>query len=101
MALTNASGQRGLSAFLPDANVTFEPEVRDRGEWEREEPMLPLVPDWKEGNFSLAAVIRPGQDIWEGEKGRSSNKVNLREYCVKLLSRYTYSVGESIPISHI
>lgn len=94
MALINASRPRGLSAILPHADQTFEPEVRERSEWEREEPMLPLVSTWYEGNFSLNSVVRPGQDHWTGESG-DLDRVKLREFCVKLLSRYTYSVGKS------
>lgn len=90
MALVNASGRRGLSAFLPSEMQTFAPEKRERRMWERTEPMLPLVNDWRLGDFSLRSVVRPGQDVWEEAR---SEAVNLRAYCVKLLSRYTYSLG--------
>jgi 3-O-alpha-D-mannopyranosyl-alpha-D-mannopyranose xylosylphosphotransferase len=94
MALVTASGPSGLSAVLPREDQAFKPEVRNKAEWEREEPMLPLVANWREGDFTLAAVVRPGQDQWEG--GHGGSEVKLREFCVKLLSRYTYSIGEQL-----
>lgn len=71
------------------------PEQREPEQGERVEPMLPLVPKWSEGNFSLGAVVRPGQDRWGGGEGRADGAAGLREFCVKLLSRYVYSVGMS------
>ena len=97
IGLVSASGPRGLSAILPTEDQTYRPdEMREKQMWDRSEPMLPLVQTWREGNFSAANVVRAGQDVWEGSKLREHRLVGLREWCVKLLSRYIYSLGTSI-----
>ena len=92
-ALVIASGAVGLSAFLPDEGMVFHPRPRDPQLWERSEPILPLVPDWRDGRYALADVVRPGQDTWHGVEARSDGGVKMREWCIKLLSRYAYTLG--------
>jgi 3-O-alpha-D-mannopyranosyl-alpha-D-mannopyranose xylosylphosphotransferase len=100
-ALVTLSGRRGLSAFLPEEKMIFHPRQDTEGEngedakWRREEPMLPLVSKWEEGEFGLESVVWPGQDIWEGVKRRKDGGVGVRDWCIKLLSRYTYIYGKS------
>lgn len=93
-ALVTASGTRGLSAFLP-REMVYYPEPRDPAEWERSEPMLPLTSTWEGVDFSLDRVVRPGQDTWDGIEPAEDGAVRLREWCIKLLSRYAYTFGES------
>jgi len=94
-ALITASGVRGLDAILPHPEQTAVPEERQRKRWERSEPMLPLVDRWQLGNFSLYSVIRPNQDQWEGTDRSVDGSINLRQWSIKLLSRYAYVLGES------
>ncbi|RSH92244.1 hypothetical protein EHS25_008659 [Saitozyma podzolica] len=90
-ALVTASGTRGLSAFLPSETDVYYPEQRDPAEWERSEPMLPLTSTWEGVDFSLNRVVRPGQDTWDGIQPAEDGAVRLREWCIKLLSRYAYT----------
>jgi 3-O-alpha-D-mannopyranosyl-alpha-D-mannopyranose xylosylphosphotransferase len=98
-ALVTASGTRGLSAFLPSETDVYYPEQRDPAEWERSEPMLPLTSTWEGVDFSLNMVVRPGQDTWDGIQPAEDGAVRLREWCIKLLSRYAYTFGECRPVS--
>lgn len=89
-ALVNRSGPRGLGAFLPSPNVQYVPPAsRERHMWDRPEPMLPLVEKWEDGEFGINDVVRLGQDKWHGGE-TAADSVNLRNWCVKLLSRYSY-----------
>lgn len=95
-ALINQSGERGMSAFFPTGDALyFPPKNQTKGMWERSEPILPLTPTWQEADFSIEANVRTGQDAWKGATTRSDGAVHLREWCVKLLSRYAYIYGES------
>ena len=94
-ALVSKSGPRGLSAFLPDAKQVFYPENRSPRRWERSEPMLPLTSSWQNVDFSLGAIVRPGQDVWNGSEAQSDGGISLRSYAIKLLSRYAYVIGET------
>lgn len=95
-ALINQSGPRGMSAFFPTADALyFPPKDQPKGMWERAEPILPLTPTWEEADFSIEANVRTGQDAWKGATTRKDGAVHLREWCVKLLSRYSYIYGES------
>lgn len=95
-ALVAASGQRGLSAFLPGEEATYMPDKRGKSMWERSEPVLPLTPTWQEADFSMKHVVRPGQDVWEGIEARPDGAVRMREWCIKLLSRYAFTFGKSL-----
>lgn len=93
-ALIKASGKRGLSAFLPEEDQIFYPEQEEeKGMWRRNEPILPLVSSWKDGDFSLRANVKAGQDVWDGFEAREDGGVSLRAWCIKLLSRYNYVYG--------
>jgi 3-O-alpha-D-mannopyranosyl-alpha-D-mannopyranose xylosylphosphotransferase len=94
-ALITASGDRGLAAILPEAEAVFFPPEKEPRMWERSEPMLPLTSHWEGSDFSLAEVVRNGQDAWAGISPREDGGVRLREWCIKLLSRYAYTHGKS------
>jgi len=100
-ALVTASGERGLDAFLPRSDQVLQPEIRQRQRWERSEPMLPLVDRWQLGNFSVYNVVRPDQDQWDGAEREVDGSVNLRQWSIKLLSRYAYVVGEFMAVFRI
>ena len=93
-ALITASGPRGLAAFLPSHNQVFHPPQREARMWDREEPILPMTNRWQDADFSIANVVRAGQDIWAGEQPRAGGGVSLRDWSIKLLSRYAYIYGE-------
>ncbi|WVR04699.1 hypothetical protein IAU60_001710 [Kwoniella sp. DSM 27419] len=93
-ALVRSSGERGLSAFLPHTDVTVAPDAPPSlNDWETSEPMLPLVHDWTEADFSVAAIVKPGQEVFPGETASADGSVSLRKWCIKLLSRYNYVLG--------
>ena len=94
MALVTASGVRGLEAFFPDVDAIYHPPESDRAPWQRDEPMLPLTPTWEEANFDIADIVKAGQDEWPGVRPRGDGGVNLRQWCMKLLTRYAYVFGE-------
>ncbi|WWC59711.1 uncharacterized protein I303_102273 [Kwoniella dejecticola CBS 10117] len=96
MALVTASGPLGLSAFFPSKGTTFEnlPLSPDRP-YPRylPPPHLPLTPTWHEADFSLESVMSttalPGESV------------NLREFAMKLLSRYQYLSAKSVSHFHM
>ena len=94
-ALITASGPRGLQAFFPEAEAVFFPPESPPTKWQRDEPMLPLTKTWFEANFSVESVVKTGQDLWRGIKKRDDEGVNLRQWCIKLLSRYAYVMGDT------
>ncbi|GMK54374.1 hypothetical protein CspeluHIS016_0109600 [Cutaneotrichosporon spelunceum] len=95
-ALVNESGERGLSAFFPSADALyFPPKDQPPRMWERSEPMLPLTPTWEEADFTMAYNVRTGQDAWKGVRARTDGAVRMREWCVKMLSRYPYTYGRT------
>ena len=98
-ALVTASGPRGLSAFLPDPELVFYPPKRPRQRWEGSEPILPMTSTWRAANFTMDNVVGPGQDRWEGTPIMPNGGVNLQQWCIKLLSRYSYVTGKSSPLS--
>ncbi|WVQ98135.1 hypothetical protein IAU59_005257 [Kwoniella sp. CBS 9459] len=96
-ALVRKSGERGLDAFLPLAEQVFYPIAMENTTsttgWKRSEPILPMVNDWRIADFSLRANVRLGQDVWAGAERRDDGGVELRRWCIKLLSRYNYVYG--------
>lgn len=88
MALVTASGPLGLSAFFPEKdNVYINGPLAVGRKFPRylPPPHLPLTSTWQEADFSLENVM--ASTALPGEQ------VNLREYCMKLLSRYLYLSG--------
>lgn len=85
MALVTASGPRGLSAFFPPTKRTYTNPGGQASPGQLPVPHLPLTSTWEEGDFSLAAVLA---------STAAPGKVNLRKYCMTLLSRYFYVSGE-------
>ncbi|ODN79595.1 hypothetical protein L202_03542 [Cryptococcus amylolentus CBS 6039] len=95
-ALVSASGKRGLSAIIPDERQIFYPaEEKEEGRWRRSEPMLPLVDKWLEADFTVAANVKAGQDVWEESESRADGGVSLKAWTIKLLSRYNYVYGST------
>ena len=78
-ALINQSGKSGLSAFFPAKDVEVETATVDP-----EIAHLPLTSNWRDTDFSLESVTR-------GES--TSITLNLREWGMKMLSRYLYVTG--------
>ncbi|KAH7091869.1 hypothetical protein BKA62DRAFT_77180 [Auriculariales sp. MPI-PUGE-AT-0066] len=74
-ALVAASGDLGLSAALPEAENNSDPEAAIF----ITPPHLPLVDNFFDGNFSVAAVVPDGGD--------------LRAFAVQLIHRYRYVIG--------
>jgi hypothetical protein len=78
-ALINQSGKSGLSAFFPAKDVEVETATVDP-----EIAHLPLTSNWRDTDFSLEAVTR-GDSV--------SITLNIREWGMKMLSRYLYVTG--------
>ena len=89
-ALVTASGPLGLSAFFPAKEVrcTNAPPFGAYPKY-LPPPHLPLTATWHETDFSLQSVL--------STTAYPNERVNLREYTMKLLSRYQYLSGESNP----
>lgn len=91
MALVTSSGPLGLSAFFPSASATYQrPSSADPPAYVQP-PHLPLTPTWQEGNFSLDSVM--------ANTSLPGGAVNLREYSMRLLSRYLYVSGRTLLLS--
>jgi len=83
MALVTASGPSGLSAFVPDRQSTFNNQAISKRV--HMTPVLPITDTWQAADFTLQNVI--------GET-ENTGRVNLRQYAVRLLTRYLYVSGE-------
>ncbi|KAI0952888.1 hypothetical protein AcW1_007251 [Taiwanofungus camphoratus] len=83
MALVQASGSLGLSAFLPPSDRVLPSLARELSGSEKDIPHLPLVDDWQNGDFSLGGVMG------------STQLLNIREWTLQLLQRYRYVIGET------
>jgi len=87
MALVTASGPLGLSAFLPPKGTTYINRP-PKGAWPKylPPPHLPMTPTWHEADFSLENVL--------SVTALPDEEVDLRQYTMRLLSRYLYLSGE-------
>jgi len=83
MALVQASGPLGLSAFLPPRDRTLASRIDLQDAPDAVVPHLPLVDDWQDGDFSLQEVAS------------SSQEVNVRDWTLQLLQRYRYVIGDT------
>lgn len=95
MALVTASGTLGLNAFFPPKETTITaPELGPGDAYPKylPPPHLPLTPTWHEADYSLSNIL--STTALPGEQ------VDIRQYCMRLLSRYLYLDGES-PMSSI
>jgi 3-O-alpha-D-mannopyranosyl-alpha-D-mannopyranose xylosylphosphotransferase len=89
MALVTASGPLGLSAFFAPKDATYVTAPLSAGKPYPKylpPPHLPLTSTWHEADFSLDSVM--------SVTALPDEAVNLREYSMKLLSRYIYLSGE-------
>lgn len=89
MALVTASGTLGLNAFFPPKETTVTaPELGPGNGYPKflPPPHLPLTPTWHEADFSLANIL--STTALPGEQ------VDIRQYCMRLLSRYLYLDGK-------
>ncbi|KZT09090.1 uncharacterized protein LAESUDRAFT_722792 [Laetiporus sulphureus 93-53] len=84
-ALVRASGSQGLSAFLPLPELVMPPVAAPAAGTHRtdEEPHLPLVHDWHDGDFSLRAVVG------------TTHNVNVRQWILQLMQRYRYVIRDT------
>ncbi|KAF8516808.1 hypothetical protein BU17DRAFT_92394 [Hysterangium stoloniferum] len=80
-ALRSASGISGLAAFLPDPTRVFGTVHSSSGTF-RDPPHLPLVSDWRQGEFSLRHVL-------------TQRDVNIRMWTLRMLERYRFVIGET------
>jgi 3-O-alpha-D-mannopyranosyl-alpha-D-mannopyranose xylosylphosphotransferase len=88
-ALVTASGPLGLSAFFPPKDRRYDnPPLTPGRKYPKylPPPHLPLTATWLEADFSLENVM--------STTALPSEAVNLRQYCMRLLSRYMYLSGE-------
>lgn len=92
MALVKASGLRGLSAFLPEPDSAYTLNSASTSHFTKTNsypPILPLTDTWQDADFSLEAVMR--------DQRIDNRKVQLRLWCLQLLSRYLYITGMLVP----
>ncbi|KZT09088.1 uncharacterized protein LAESUDRAFT_537492 [Laetiporus sulphureus 93-53] len=84
-ALVRASGSQGVSAFLPLPKLVMPPVTAPAAGAPRidDEPHLPLVHDWHDGDFSLRAVVG------------TTHEVNVRHWILQLMQRYRYVIGDT------
>ncbi|GAC96525.1 hypothetical protein PHSY_004105 [Pseudozyma hubeiensis SY62] len=83
-ALLNASGRKGISAFLPPATATIRvdptfSEVNSKAH-------LPLTSHWQSTDFSLSSIF---------PLDPSGSSLSLRTWCTRLIQRYSYVLGST------
>jgi 3-O-alpha-D-mannopyranosyl-alpha-D-mannopyranose xylosylphosphotransferase len=92
-ALVTASGPLGLSAVFPPATATFTNPETDNPPHVISAPHLPLEDTWEGIDFSIENVMhttaQPGEEV------------DLRHWCMLLLSRYLYVSGSSLVHFHM
>ncbi|WVR04824.1 hypothetical protein IAU60_001836 [Kwoniella sp. DSM 27419] len=96
IALVTASGPLGLSAFFPAKGITFDTPPLSAGKAYPTyipPPHLPLTSTWHGADFSLESVMTT--------TALPEESVDLREYCMKLLSRYQYLSAKSTSHFHM
>ena len=54
-----------------------------------------MTSHWESTDFSVSNVVHLGQDVWKGKEYREDGGVSLRDWSIKLLSRYAYVIGET------
>lgn len=93
--LVGKSGPKGLESFLPSSELLF-PSTDGANESKKDAETvfhLPLVDDWKLGNFSLKAIASQNNIA---RIGRENNRATTRrEFAVSLLARYNYVIGDA------
>ncbi|KIJ52435.1 hypothetical protein M422DRAFT_64923 [Sphaerobolus stellatus SS14] len=89
-ALRSQSGEAGLSAFLPDpSRMAWVYDAPDPGLQKAQTdalgttPHLPLVSDWKKGDFTLRTAFM------------ASPEKNVRKWTLRLLERYRFVIGQT------
>ncbi|KAJ3559317.1 hypothetical protein NM688_g420 [Phlebia brevispora] len=83
LALLKASGNVGLSAFLPPPERTLS-TLAGKAPVEKDEvPHLPLVENWEDGDFAIRDVMASSRDM------------SVRSWTLQLLSRYRFVIGET------
>ncbi len=89
MALVTSSGPLGLSSVFAPESATFKNEATESRHTEGylPPPHLPMTPTWAEADFSLANVL--------AETSLPGETVELRLWCMQLLSRYLYMSAKS------
>jgi hypothetical protein len=80
LALTSASGNLGLEAFLPDTERAVTPSTSSEND---DVPHLPLTDTWDDGAFALRDVVTGTQPT------------NVREWTLRLLQRYRFVIAET------
>ncbi|OBZ71400.1 Exosome complex exonuclease rrp6 [Grifola frondosa] len=83
MALVGASGSLGLSAFLPARERVLPSLAGKIPDGETDIAYLPLVDDWRDGDFSLREVMH------------TARQNNVRDWTLQLLQRYRYIIGDT------
>lgn len=102
-ALRSASGEAGISAYLPDPSRVFSHPLRMEKDTDdfvgihitsddtpKEAPHLPLVSDWKQGDFTLQGVLP-----------QESMELNIRQWTLRLLERYRFVIGDTPSRFHL
>lgn len=84
-ALIGASGTAGIDKFLPDHDAEVPSHIL-RSESVTTPPHLPLTSDWTTTNFSMFKAI---------PKGSMKPGMTLREWCTRLIQRYSYVLGST------
>jgi len=94
-ALVASSGKTGLSAFLPDRSRIVpsssslpSPSSSSASASGHQIPHLPLVSDWRTGDFSLTGVL--GASSHGGGSG-----TNVRNWTMQMLQRYRFVIGST------
>lgn len=75
----------------------FYPPEKEGRMWERSEPMLPMTDRWEDADSRCTTLFDLVRMFGPGEKRVRNGGVSLRDGSIKLLSRYPYIYGKSIP----
>ena len=83
VALVNQSGRLGLSQVLPHPDRRSPPSDEHPTSDAETIPHLPLVDDWKKGQFALRDMMKYAPET------------SVREWSMRLMQRYRYVIGAS------
>ncbi|GAK63288.1 uncharacterized protein PAN0_003c1492 [Moesziomyces antarcticus] len=87
-ALLTASGEAGISAFLPPHSALINVPASSDKMGSRSH--LPLTESWRATDFSLNSVLHMSSELAPASETR---RISLRTWCTRLIQRYQYVLG--------
>lgn len=97
--LVAQSGERGLSAFLPAADRTYQGKTEETAHYSESVPHLPLTSVWNANSLEFDAVFEAERPCFAVSCVLANSGFGqgtpLRTFASKLIQRYAYTIAET------